>query len=406
MPDLDLDLLTAACSAGGPSCLTSTTPLRPAGGQHAAIAPAKFTTRARDNGTYAYERRYLDGTLRHTVLVDSKQSQLNRVEAVLTQAIDDGVEPLTRMPRIRVTYGEDSYTDVVLSHRAFDAHIRAGTVDGVPVTRTEEYQAIRNASPANARALLDASPVTLVFGGWDASRKSGQGRWRSALVGEITGFLPVDGTSDHPEPSMRGGARVDPVGMQILLDGTAMRGIAGEQADEFSQKTIDEIARDATAADKAKERRSASRLGLGGIPPSLDALAGVSCDLIVRSHVLSFATLRQMRFGAGPAGDAACRALLAALALNGLARSDAELYLRANCDLVEAAPTAVTVDRRAGDVDTVSPLTVSQADALLEAALADADRLAGVEWSGVALDIVGNPAIRQGAVAEDSEASA
>jgi len=73
----------------------------------------------------------------------------------------------------------------------------------------------------------------------------------------------------------------------------------------------------------------------------METLAGVACHRIVRSHVLSFAALRQIRFGAGPDGDAACRALLAALALAALARSDAELVLRANCDLVEAGPAQV-----------------------------------------------------------------
>jgi CRISPR-associated protein Csb1 len=53
-------------------------------------------------------------------------------------------------------------------------------------------------------------------------------------------------------------------------------------------------------------------LGLGGIPPTLDTLAGVACIRIIRSDVLSFATLRQIRFGADAEGNAACRALLAA----------------------------------------------------------------------------------------------
>ena len=42
MRTLDLDLLLAASAAGGPSCLASTTRLRPAGGLHTAVAPAKY----------------------------------------------------------------------------------------------------------------------------------------------------------------------------------------------------------------------------------------------------------------------------------------------------------------------------------------------------------------------------
>ncbi len=144
-------------------------------------------------------------------------------------------------------------------------------------------------------------------------------------------------------------------------------------------------------------------LGLGGIPPSLDQLAGVACDRILRTHVLSFATLRQMRFGAGPEGDAACRALLAALGLAGLARADAELYLRANCDLVEAGRTAVRLDQRGGQVLDLEPLSIEQADALLVEALGRAEATADVAWRGLVLEVVGNPAIVRGAVAEDGD---
>ena len=397
MDHLTLDLLTEASSPGGPSCLSSVTPLRPAAGAQASIAPAKFTQQARggDAAAYAYEKRYLDGTLRNTVLVDSKQSQLNRVEAALQQGIDDGVEILGRMPRIEVTYPDGSvYSDLTLPHRAFDGHIRAGSIAGVPTTQTAQYRALRDANPADASALLNASPVTLVLGGWDSSRKSSQGRWRSALVGEIVGFLAGDGLSDdRPSPARHSGARVDPVGMQVRLDGRTMRSLVDDQRADMSPKTVEDLNKAASTAEKAKTQISASALGLGGIPPGLQSLAGVACEQIVRSHVLSFAALRQMRFGAGPEGDAACRALLAALALDGLARSDAELYLRANCDLVEGGETVMDIDRRGGESTRLEPLAVREADELLSAALQRAESLAGVSWNGVTLRVVGNPAV-------------
>ncbi len=406
MESLNLELLTAASAAGGPSCLSSTTHLRPAAGPHASVAPAKFAARGRDGGAYAYEKRFLDGRLRHTVVIDSKQSQLNRAEAALVQGIEDGDELLTRVPRILVRYAEgDTYLDLTLPHRAFDGHIRAGTLDGTPTTQTDAYRALRDAGPANARALLEASPATLIFGGWDSSRRSRQGRWRSALVGEITGFLAGDGMTDQrPEAALRGGARVDPVGMQIQVDGPTLRSLTEDQRAEMSPKTVEGLLKEAGKLQKPGQVVSASALGLGGIPPTLESLAGVACDQIIRSHVLSFATLRQMRFGAGPEGDAACRALLAALALTGLARSDAELYLRANCDLVEAGPSSVQVDRRHGDLADLEPLDVGSADTLLADALKQAERMADVRWNGVVLDVVGNPAIRGGAVEAEDEA--
>lgn len=401
MSEITLDLLLAASSPGGSTCLTSVTELAPAAGPQASVAPAKFAARGRDGGVYAFEKRYLDGVPAQAVVIDSKQSQLNRAEQALRQAIDEGHPVLSRLPRVEVTYERDGvrevYTDLDLPHRVFDAHIRAGTVDRTPVTQLERYRAVRDASPANARALLDVSPVSLAFGSWDSSRATRQGRWRSALVGEIVGFCAGS------ETALKGGARTDPVGMRIELGEVALKELAEAQRAELSRKLYEKTVNEA-AKVKGDKRVSASMLGLGGIPPTLEALAGVACHRIVRSHVLSFAALRQVRFGAGPAGDGACRALLAALALNALARSDAELVLRANCDLTELSPTQVRLDQRAGETLDVTPLSIAAADALLESALAHAGAAAGVAWSGVVLQVSGNPAIVAGAGDEDTDA--
>ncbi|MEV4830544.1 type I-U CRISPR-associated RAMP protein Csb1/Cas7u [Micromonospora sp. NPDC049257] len=408
MRSLDLGTLLAAGSSGGPSCLTSATTLEPAGGRHSSVAPAKFAERGKKGGVYAYEQRYLGDESRYAVVIDSKQSQLNRAEMTVAQAVEDGHPLLSRVPHVRVTYERDGsverYYDLTLPHRVFDGHIRAGTIDGQPTTQTPAYRAVRDASPANARALLETSPVTLIFGGWDSSRRNRQGRWRSALVGEIIGFVAAGrdqtGLLRKPGVGLRGGARVDPVGMQINLGKKAMTETATRQQAELSPSKYGEIVK-AASGIKPGDAKSASALGLGGIPPSLDQLAGVACDTIIRTHVLSFATLRQMRFGAGVEGDAACRALLAALALNALARSDAELYLRANCDLVEAEQPKVRLDQRGGVFRDLEPLSIDAADLLLGEALAHAEKAADVTWSGLAMRVTGNPDIVSGAVETD-----
>ena len=56
---LTVERLVQAVSPGGPSCLSSTTELAPAGGPQCAIAPAKFAISRSTLGTYAHERRYL-----------------------------------------------------------------------------------------------------------------------------------------------------------------------------------------------------------------------------------------------------------------------------------------------------------------------------------------------------------
>jgi CRISPR-associated protein Csb1 len=389
MSTLDLDRLLEACSPGGPSCLSVRTELVPAGGPEASVAPAKYALEAKKSSAYVYEKRFVGGEVRDTVLIDSKQSQINRVEAALLQAIAEGHEILKDLPRIEVVYQRDGvekrYSDLKLPHRAFDGHIRAGEVERgeekIHVVDDKFYQSVRNATYANARALLDASPATLIFGGWDASRKRNQGRWRSVLVGEVIGVCA------NTEPSKRGGARIDPMGASINLSLEELQDLAERQHAELSN------------GDGAK----ASVLGLGGIPPTLNQLGGVACERIIRSQVLSFATLRQMRFGGNSEADVACRALLAAIALYGLARANSELYFRANCDLREAGPAEVLIDKRNGEVESFEPLQVEAMDALLAAAFSYAVQHAKVEFNGVALTVIGDPRIEERATDEPSD---
>jgi len=425
MSELDFDTILKACQMGGPSCLSVRTELVPAAGPEASVAPAKYSLDQQDAGTYLYEKRFIDTgdnrkEVRDTVLIDSKQSQINRVEAALLRAIVENNPPnLSRMPRVEVVYRspsgeqkketsnpelplntqdgpdedvtnkegmqEERLCDLELPHRVFDGHIRAGKVNGKRVVDHDLYVKIRNATPANARVLLDTSPATLIFGGWDATRKGGQARWRSALVGEIIGVC-----ADRYIPK-KGTARIDPLGARINLSSDDIKDLAEIQG----------VVLKSTRGNKHK----ASEIVLGGIKPVLNQLGGVSCERIIRSQVLSFATLRQIRFGGSAEADASFRALLASIALYGLALANSELYLRANCDLREAGPSEVLIDNRSGGVDQFDPLTVDTMCRILDRAFEKADEH-GLGWSsesGIVLSVDGDPRIR--AAASDDTAN-
>jgi len=395
MSTITLQHLLDACSPGGASVLTSVTPLEPAAGPHASVAPAKFVSGSKS--VFAYERRFWNGEAVTAVLIDSKQSQNNRLEAAVSAAIADEDPVLARTPRIELRFEDGQvYSDLDLPHRAFDGQIRAGTINGEPVTSVEEYRKLRDATVDHARPLLECSPMTLLLGGWDASRKSHQGRYRSILVGEIIGILADQDGGAEANQSKRGGARIDPLGARIQLDRAGRKAIADAQKEELSKKTYDN-------SIGKNEKEGLARLGIGGIPPSLEQLGGVTCQAIIRSHVLSFAALRALRFDSPtPEGDVACRALLAALALNGLARSDAELLLRANCDLVETGPAGVTLDKRYGQKESFEPLSIDQAQELLSAAIDHAIQAANLTWDGSILVVEGNPTILA-AAADDAQ---
>jgi CRISPR-associated protein Csb1 len=390
--------LVTACSPGGASVLTSRTELRAAAGQLAGVAPARFVDGNR--GVYAFETRFDGDVPVSAVVLDSKGSALNRVEAALSQGIRDGHPLLSLTPRMTLSYeGLDPLTDLDVPHRFTDGHFRAGSIEGVPATDHARYRAARDAHPGNARALLETAPSGLVFGAWDSTRRANQARYRSALVGEVIGILADQSPEGRAIPS-RGAARSDQIAPSVRLSGPEMERVLEAQERELSLRNAENIRKE--IARGKRERVSASALGLGSIPPSMDGLGFVSCRQILRHHVLSFAALRQLRFGLGPEGDATARALLAALALNGLARADAELLLRANCDLVEAGPTVVDLDARHGQSTQLDSLTIHEADALLGQAI-DAATVAGVRWEGQTLDVIGDPMIAGAIVADADE---
>lgn len=379
---LSLEHLIEAARPGGPSVLTEVTELAPAAGEHASVAPARYTTK-QGAATYVYEDRFVDGERVMTVLIDSKSSTANRMESAVLDAVEAEHPLLSRWPRIEVTYGTGdasrTFSCLNLPHRAFDAHIRAGTVDGTPVTQHERYVIARDSDPTNALAMLNTSFATPTFGAWDSSRKARQARYPSLIVGEVVGVL-ANQESTAPRAASYSGARVDPVAMGLDLDDKALKEILEPQKTEYSAKFL------------SKRSLKPSELGLAAIPPSDEGLAGIATRRIIRSHVLSFALLRRLRFGAGPEGDVAIRALVAAALVNAMVRSDSELQLRANCHLVEKAEPSLSLDLRFGRRLDLQPLTLEAADVLLEEAYRNAEPH-GVEWNGVTVAVEGNELI-------------
>ena len=421
---------------GGGSVITSSTELEPAAGPHASVAPAKYVDGKGQaaKSVFVYETRYIAGKTENqdepkkkeeskttkkvakgkpqtVVLIDSKQAELNRAEAAIEQGRQYGDEAVVKIPRAVVTYqtenGPVEYTDMELSHRVFDGHFRAGTIDGKPITENDQYRALRNCTPADMSALLNTAPAALLFGAWDSTRKSNQVRLRSALVGEIIGVLADQDPGAEHRQARRGGARVDAVAASVKLAPKDMESLVNDQEAELSPKNIKKNRDAIAAASKAKNKDaahvSASGIGLGSIPPSLEETGAVACRRIIRSWVLSLATLRQLRFGQDETKNVAARALLAALGLNAIARAERELYIRANCDLIESAAPVVTLDQRFGEKKPFAPLTVEHTDQLLLEAIENAKKAGVADWNGQTFNVEGNPIIIKNATAEDAE---
>lgn len=349
--------------------------LQPVGGQGDKIFPPTYPGEGRNPPRHVYERRRLKGREVWCVLVDSVQSQANRLEECLHDAAREGVS----IPHVAVDFsgsGLDGISEITsfdAPHRVYDAILRDSSLDGDPFMQSEIGKRLAMARPADATALLEVSPTALLFGAWHSTGEGGGlgAKFARCLTSEIVAVdVPVD---EVPVPrtgevlprtsGQRTGSRIDPLG--ILRAVEVYKGDAGWSTTK------------AAAGAKAKQVRP-SEINHGNIAPSVDWL-GVTCDHLEHTFVLSFAALRRLRFG-GDERTAAGRALLAALGMLALAEQDARGYaLRSRCDLVCEGHVPLELVHPDGATEDIA-LDRSMAHELYDAAIAGA-RDAGFQLS-------------------------
>jgi len=306
--------------------------LQPVGGKGDKIFPPTYPGEGRNAPPrHVYERRRLNGGDIWCVLVDSVQSQANRLEECLLDAIRDGVS----IPHVVVDFskaglaGITEITSLDAPHRVYDAILRDSLLNGEPFISSETGKRLAKAKADDASALLEISPTALLFGAWHSTGEGGGlgAKFARCLISEIVAVnVPVEDGMVNPRTGevevrtagRRTGSRIDPLGVLRKVD--VFKGESGWSTTE------------AGAGKKAKKVRP-SEINHGNILPSVTPL-GVTCDHAEHSFVLSLAALRRLRFGGGDK-DAAGRNLLAALGLVALAEQDARGYaLRSRCDLV------------------------------------------------------------------------
>jgi CRISPR-associated protein Csb1 len=363
-PEL-LNKLTSACR-GGVSAVRIVTRLTPAGGTADKVFPPTY-----EGGQYAMEKRRIDGQGDvETVLLDSVQSQANRMEAALLEAVRNEQCDLpilqVRIPRIN---GETVVTTLDAPHRVFDAIFRDSLLDGKKFRESPLGKRLVNARTNNATALFETCPTALLFGMWDST--SGEGgtnaaKFPRALVSEIVGLNAVYGR--------RTSSRIDPVSIEkesatiyeskndmwTLDEEEAVKDSKGK-AKKYKTGRPSEInhgnvtpsiseevePKDITFSDEVHTDGVHHRLNLAfRRPPSPSKTkrptsGGVTISEAVQTTVLALPQLRRFHFPdsangkSSPDRDVAGRAVLAALALYATAlQRDEGYFLRSRCHLI------------------------------------------------------------------------
>jgi CRISPR-associated protein Csb1 len=327
-----MDFATLTRAVAEDAALRRRQRLQPVGGKGDKLFPPTYPGEGRNpTPRHVYERRRIDGAEVSCVLIDSVQSQANRLEEALLQAIRDrSIE----LPYVAVDFrgkelaGIGEITSLDAPHRVYDAILRDSLLDGEPFMKSRLGRRLAEAKANDATALLEASPTALLFGAWHSTGEGGGlgAKFPRCLVSEIVAVdAPVDEIVDQRsgeiEPRTSGrrtGSRIDPLG--VLRKVEVFKGPEGW-----------DIVKD-RAGKNAKAVRP-SEINHGNIAPSVQPL-GVTCDYAEHIAVISLAGLRRLGFGGGER-DKAGRSLLAALGLVALAEQDARGYaLRSRCDLV------------------------------------------------------------------------
>jgi len=87
-----------------------------------------------EQGRHIFRPAWIEGQEREAVLLDSVQSQANRIELAVLDAYR---RKRIKYPDIELVVnaktGKEIYSVLQLSHRIYDAALRMSTIDGVPI---------------------------------------------------------------------------------------------------------------------------------------------------------------------------------------------------------------------------------------------------------------------------------
>jgi CRISPR-associated protein Csb1 len=334
-----------------------------------------------DQGKHIFRDAWVEGEQRKVVVLDSPQSQANRIELALLDAHQRGdiaypdIEISVPAPR-----GEERYSVLQLSHRAYDAALLLTMQDGVPFKNTELGKAIYGARLERASGLYTHAPVMLALGGWDSHSGGGplSAKIPRAVTSEIIG---VDALPAH-----RGAVKFDPMDI---------RKGAGPLYESKDRDRIFELDPKAAANNKKK---NPSDFGLGNVPAFGER--GASIRYAEQNSLVSLAAVRRLRFeGADgdldPERDRAGQAVVVTLGLYGLlTQMESGYFLRSGCDLLPVAdPTLEIVGRSLAEVESCA-ISAEAARAALVDALAKAERH-GLVWRKEVVSLTADDRLRR-----------
>jgi CRISPR-associated protein Csb1 len=330
--------------------------LEPAGGPADKVFPPSHSVGQNDKepgAKYAFETRRRDKADVRCVVLDSVQSQANRMEEALQALWTDGrlALPVIEVDMSKAAPDVGRVTSLTAPHRVADALLRDSLLDGMLFRYSEIGRSFTDATVRNAGPLFKVCPTGLVFGIWDSTGpKGGLGaKFARALTSEIIGV--------GAKPGVKTASRIDPA--SIVTKAAEIY----EAKDPTERWTPDaSLAKQSKGAPVKLGDGKVSEVNHSNIPPTIDEVAGgVTIDQAEHTIVLSLAALRRLGF---TEGGPEARVVLTALALVAVLGAESRGHdLRSRCLLIPRQGEALKLETVARD-GTTTPLALDLDGAL------------------------------------------
>ena len=377
MEKLTIDVLKNAMK-GNAAAFRCVTEYQPAGGMGDKIFPPTY-----EGGRYAVEDRIVDGQIVPCVLLDSVQSQANRMELSLLEAVRS---KRVDLPLLTVNFDDENLkkkfivTSLDAPHRVADAILRDSMFDGVMFRKSDIGKVLDTADIRNATGLFGLNPTSLIFGIWDSTGpKGGLGaKFQRSIVSEIVGF--------HAQSGVRTQSRIDPA--QIMLGAGPVYERAEKNGTLPDWTLVAELAsKDKNQFKKLGKDGKPSEANHGNIRPSISS-GGYTISRALQTTVLSLTALRRLRFPLGNAADSelavdvSARVTLAAIGLAAatLVREEGA-DLRSRCQLFPTQQFIWELLDTPGEKPREFNLCGEESIELLQEAIAESTE-ANLPWSG------------------------
>lgn len=381
--DLDLDILKRAVSSSA-AAFRCRRRLQPAGGNGDKVFPPTFA-----GAVYAVEQRRVPDREQAVtcVLLDSVQSQANRMELALQDALDAGkinipalvvdfsehdptgdIETDERAGRLVDAVGK--VTSLQVPHRLADAILRDSQLNGVVFRKSEKGKVLNTVSLANATPLFELCPTALLFGMWDSTGpKGGLGpKFERAIVSELVGIGAEVG-------DLLRGVRRDPLeirsAVKVLKTADKSWTVAQPGARDATEPS--KVNHSSVPFPKVRDRKTEE-----------NHYSGVTVEYAEQITTLSLIALRRLRFPINGAFDSAidmaARTVLAALGLcSATLAFENGMGLRSRCLLWPDGEMEWELLDRPGNNPSKFCLGADQAIKLLDEAVEKAKH-AGLPW--------------------------